>query len=209
MNGLTMAFIRWSGFRSSWDKMPDKPILIKQLTYTEPEGWRQIFQCALRASMMQVRAPLSSSEDAQDIAQSAVLLLLRKVSESGLPASIQSDEQLRRYIVAVVRNLSINRFRSSARRYYVSRESEAIDAASEESLEDQFSDIEQLELLNKAIPQLPAAYRQILLLRYFKELSLAEIAEILGVSEANAKTKLYRAVHRLRQLALATAGKKS
>jgi len=81
----------------------------------------------------------------------------------------------------------------------VSRESEAIDAASDESLEDQFSDIEQLELLNKAIPQLPAAYRQILLLRYFKELSLAEIAEILGISEAHAKTKLYRAVHRLRQ----------
>jgi len=147
--------------------------------------------------MMQVRAPLFSSEDAQDIAQSAVLLLLRKVSESGLPASIQSDEQLRRYIVAIVRNVSINRFRSSARRYYVSRESEAIDPPSDESVEDQFSDIEQLELLNKAIPQLPAAYRQILLLRYFKELSLAEIAEILGVSEANAKTKLYRAVHRL------------
>ena len=208
MNGLTMPFIRWSGFRSNWGKMPDKPILAKRLTDTEPEAWRQIFECTLRASMMQVRAPLFSSEDAHDIAQSAVLLLLRKVSVSGLPASIQSDEQLRRYIVAVVRNLSINRFRS-ARRYHVSWEGEAIDAASDESLEDKFSDIEQLELLNKAIPQLPAAYRQILLLRYFKELSLAEIAEILGVSEANAKTKLYRAVHRLRQLAVATTAKKS
>src|SRR5262245_48875161 len=186
--------------------MPDKPILIERITQTEPEAWRQIFQYALRASMMQGRAPLFSLEDAQDIAQSAVLLLLRKVSESGLPESIQSDEQLRRYIVAVVRNLSINRFRS--RRYYVSQESEAIDAASDESLEDQFFDVEQRELLNKAIPQLPVAYRQILLLRYFKELSLAEIAKILGISEAHAKTKLYRAVHRLRQLALPT-GKKS
>ena len=189
--------------------MPDKPILIKRLTYTEPEAWRQVFECALRASMMRVRTPLFSSEDAQDIAQSAVLLLFRKVSESGLPASIQSDEELRRYIMAVVRNLSINRFRSSARSYCVSRESEAIDAASEESLEDQFSHIEQLESLNKAIPQLPGAYRQILLLRYFKELSLAEIAEILGVSQAYVKTKLYRAVHRLQQVALATACKKS
>src|SRR5262249_58648096 len=106
MNGLTMAFVRWCGFRSNWGKMPDKPILIKRLTYTEPEAWRQVFECALRASMMRVRTPLFSSEDAQDIAQSAVLLLFRKVSESGLPASIQSDEQLRRYVVAVVRELS-------------------------------------------------------------------------------------------------------
>src|SRR5215475_2527149 len=83
--------------------MPNKPILITRLTHTDPEAWRQIFQCALRESMMQVRAPLFPSEDAQDIAQSAVLLLLRKVSESGLPVSIQSDEQLRRYVVAVVR----------------------------------------------------------------------------------------------------------
>jgi len=72
----------------NWGKMPDKPILIKRLTHTEPEAWRQIFDYALRASMMQGRAPLFSLEDAQDIAQSAVLLLLRKVSESGLPDSV-------------------------------------------------------------------------------------------------------------------------
>src|SRR5262245_50270771 len=106
MNGLTMPFIRWSGFRSNWGKMPDKPILAKRLAGTEHEAWRQICECTLRSSMMQVREPLFSSEDAHDITQSAVLLLLRKVSVSGLPASIQSDEQLRRYIVAVVRNLS-------------------------------------------------------------------------------------------------------
>jgi len=49
-------------------------------------------------------------------------------------------------------------------------------------------------LVNKAFVSLPPSTKEILQLRFQSELSLAEIAEVLEIPLATAKTKLYRAI---------------
>ncbi len=49
------------------------------------------------------------------------------------------------------------------------------------------------DALARALKQLPPKYREILMLRDVENLSTAEAAQILGISEASAKTRLSRA----------------
>ncbi|HJQ23710.1 MAG TPA: RNA polymerase sigma factor [Blastocatellia bacterium] len=65
-------------------------------------------------------------------------------------------------------------------------------------------------ILEAAINQLPAAYRSVFMLREIEEMSTAETAECLGISEEAVKVRLHRARARLRktitaQTSLATA----
>lgn len=54
-------------------------------------------------------------------------------------------------------------------------------------------------ILEAAINQLPAAYRSVFLLREMEEMSTAETAECLGLSEEAVKVRLHRARARLRK----------
>jgi RNA polymerase sigma-70 factor, ECF subfamily len=49
------------------------------------------------------------------------------------------------------------------------------------------------ETINKALDNLPYKYREVFLLRYYNELSVKEIAELTGQSEASAKSRILRA----------------
>jgi RNA polymerase sigma-70 factor, ECF subfamily len=49
------------------------------------------------------------------------------------------------------------------------------------------------ETVNKALDKLPYKYREAFLLRYYNELSVKEIAELTGQSEASAKSRILRA----------------
>jgi RNA polymerase sigma-70 factor (ECF subfamily) len=55
------------------------------------------------------------------------------------------------------------------------------------------------ELLEQAIDHLPEAYRAVVMLREVEEMSVAETAESLGVSDAVVKTRLHRAHAMLRK----------
>jgi RNA polymerase sigma-70 factor (ECF subfamily) len=54
------------------------------------------------------------------------------------------------------------------------------------------------EALTKALNSLGEKYRTVLILRDVQQLSIAETAQVLGISEANVKTRLSRARLQLR-----------
>jgi len=56
---------------------------------------------------------------------------------------------------------------------------------------------EETQLVQAAILELPEEFRTVILLRYFGELSIREIAESEGISESLAKVRLFRARERL------------
>ena len=59
---------------------------------------------------------------------------------------------------------------------------------------------ERARLLHEAIDQLPERYRVILVLRDFEDLSTAEVAEALSISEGNVRVRLHRARNTVRAL---------
>lgn len=52
--------------------------------------------------------------------------------------------------------------------------------------------------LKKALEELPISYRSVIILRYFEDLKLEEIAEILNENISTVKTHLYKSLEKLR-----------
>ena len=73
----------------------------------------------------------------------------------------------------------------------------AADAPAQEAPFDQLQQSQTLEIIEKAIRQLPERQRQAFLLRYWEELDVAEAASAMGCSEGSVKTHCSRAVHAL------------
>ena len=61
-------------------------------------------------------------------------------------------------------------------------------------------------LLEEAILALPLAYREVIVLRDVEEMSTAETAEVLSITDTNVKVRLHRAHELLRGELLARAG---
>lgn len=55
-------------------------------------------------------------------------------------------------------------------------------------------------IVRETIAELPASYRVVLQLRDIEEMSTAEVAEVLGISETNVKVRLHRARSALKKL---------
>ena len=75
---------------------------------------------------------------------------------------------------------------------------EHIEAAVEPEVDERLTHVEEVARLRTAIAALPPTERQVLSLYYFEDLKLAEIAQILGVSESRVSQIRGRAVLRLR-----------
>ena len=67
------------------------------------------------------------------------------------------------------------------------------------SVSDQTEVIENRAVLRQALDKLDAEQKRIVILRYFAELTVPEISEAMGVKEGTVKSRLHRALARLRE----------
>jgi RNA polymerase sigma-70 factor (ECF subfamily) len=77
------------------------------------------------------------------------------------------------------------------------------------SPEENAARVEASRLLENAILNLPEAYRTVVVMRDIEEMSTAETAESLSISEENVKTRLHRGHALIRRTLIATVGKQA
>jgi RNA polymerase sigma-70 factor (ECF subfamily) len=133
-----------------------------------------VFQFAWRLS--------GSAAAAEDVTQECFLALVRGAAfDSGRGA-------LRTYLFGIARNLLLRRLRVSKR--------EAEEPAETMAATDVLGDLltaERSELVARAVSQLPALQREAIVLFTYEEMSLEQIAEIVGVDIGAVKSRLRRA----------------
>jgi len=138
------------------------------------------------------RGLLHDEQLADDVVQEAwIAVLLKPPREAG---------GWRRWLAAIVRNLALRERRGGERR---ARREELASRGAAASLDDSAADVvtrgELQQLLVNAVMELPESQRQVVLLRYFDDLSSAEIARRHGVPDATVRTQLKRGLDRLRE----------
>ncbi len=125
-----------------------------------------------------------SPADAEDAMQEVFLRLLTgKTPPAG-------EDHLRRWLIRVTVNYCRDLLKSPWRRRRV-----PLDSIPEEPV---FQHEEEAELYREVM-SLPEKYRTVLDLFYYEELSVREIAEVLGIKESLVTTRLSRARARLRE----------
>jgi RNA polymerase sigma-70 factor (ECF subfamily) len=102
----------------------------------------------------------------------------------------------RAWLFGIARNAALDELRRRSRHAELAAEPE--DAASPAAAE-AVERSERRLVLTAALENLDARERELVALKFFAGLSNAEIADVLGISESNAGTKLHRVVTKLRE----------
>jgi RNA polymerase sigma-70 factor (ECF subfamily) len=133
---------------------------------------------------------LDNKEDAEDVFQETFVRFY-------LGAREHRDREMTNltgYIFRIARNLSLNRIRDHDD--LESLEGVEIPINADRSLEDG----ELLDLIAGAVELLDLEFREAFVLREYENMSYEQIAEVMGSSVANAKSRVFRARRKIRKL---------
>ncbi len=126
---------------------------------------------------------VADEQDALDIMQSAMVKALTA-------KPIREPQYLSTWVYRIVVNTAIDWLR--ARKRLVLADDETLDGLA--GNQDPPGDVD----LQRALSQLPTDLKTVVVLRFFEELKLQEIAEITGLNLNTVKSRLYRALQLLR-----------
>jgi len=171
--------------------------LIERVLAGEKDFFYELIQPYERGVFLAAASILGNDADAEDAAQEAVLKAYRNL------ARFRQESKFSTWLFQIAINEAKMKLRKDRRHLY-----ESIDAGVETNEGDyiptDFADwrqipseaLEQSELreaLNAALKSLPEKYRTVLVLRDVQQMSIAETAKALGISEENVKTRTSRA----------------
>ena len=135
---------------------------------------------------------LRDADDAADTTQETFLRLWRYEGDL-------TNQQAKAWLLRVCHNLCIDqsRRRKTVRTYFGVPDHEAVDqlnaTTSGESPSDNLDQKEQQKALLKSMKILPEETRSIMMLHYFQDLKIQEIAGLLGLKASTIKVRLHRA----------------
>ena len=109
-------------------------------------------------------------------------------------ARLREPERLRAWLFGITRRVVMDRLRKR----YSEPAMVAIDDVDLAGPEDARELAGDLETMHEELNQLPLLEREVLVLFYLRELTLAELAEVLAVPVGTIKSRLFRARHSLR-----------
>ena len=145
---------------------------------------------------------LRNEQDAQDVVQEAYLRAFK--SFSGFHGS-----NGRAWLLTIVRNTSYTLLKKNRAVDLSTTFDEEIHASDHESASPAaiLEHAEDAELIGKAMQELPAEFREIVILRHQQDLSYKEIGEILRIPPGTVMSRLARARAKLKECLAALIGK--
>ena len=111
----------------------------------------------------------------------------------------KDHENFRAWLYTVARNLTFNHSRKNTNKAKVVEELKH-GPAFEEDISEKVVLKEQYKELYEAIGKLNEKYREILIMQYFSNMQLKEVAEVLGITSGNARILAHRARSKLKEL---------
>lgn len=169
----------------------DESTLVRYAANGDAAAWESLMVAHQEAVFRLAYLLLGDPDEAEDAAQES---FLRAWMHLG---SFDSTRPLRPWLLSIAANLARNR-RRSAGRYFAALLRAFRDEPASEGVEEQSTQNFQARELWKAVQRLNLLDQQIVYLRYFLELPVAETAQILKIAEGTVKSRLSRALQKLR-----------
>ncbi len=171
--------------------------LIRRVQNGDSDAFFDLVRPYERAVFLAALSLVRNDADAEDVAQEAILKAFKNL------ARFRQEAKFSTWLIQIAINEAKMKLRKERRHLY-----ESIEDGQQNDVGDyipkDFADwreipsevLEQKELrkaLTRALDSLPEKYRTILILRDVQHLSITETAQLVGLSEANVKTRLCRA----------------
>lgn len=172
----------------------NEPELIRRARRGDDAAWAQIAAEHQQAVYRLAYLITGSPHDAADVAQDAFIRALRGLDR------FDASRPLRPWLLQIARNLARNHHRSlrryrAALRRRAQQEPEPVLRPVAQS-----DDQRRAQRLWEAVKQLKAQDREAIYMRHFLELPTEEAAAALGIAPGTIKSRLHRALARLKEL---------
>jgi RNA polymerase sigma-70 factor (ECF subfamily) len=170
----------------------DESTLVRHATNGDAAAWEPLVLAHQEAVFRLCYLLLGDPDDAEDIAQETFLRAWNHLKR------FDATRPLRPWLLSIASNLASNRRRSAGRYLAALTRAFRNEPTSSSSTEEKSTQHTEAKDLWKAVQNLSVPDQQIIYLRYFLELSVAETAQSLDVPEGTVKSRLSRALERLR-----------
>jgi RNA polymerase sigma-70 factor (ECF subfamily) len=171
--------------------------LIQRVCSGDHEAFYELMKPYEKAVYFAAGSVVNNPADAEEVAQEAVLKAFNNLSRFRLESKFST------WLIQITINEARMRLRKERRHLYESIDEQAKDDEGDYIPKDfaDWRDIPSEELqrrelrdaLERAMAALDSKYREVLICRDVQHLSIAETAQILGITEASVKTRLLRA----------------
>jgi len=170
----------------------DESTLVRHAANGDAAAWEPLVLTHQQAVFRLSYLLLGDPDDAQDVAQETFLRAWNHLKR------FDTSRPLRPWLLSIASNLASIRRRSAGRHVSALMRAFRNEPASSVSIEDKSAQHMEAGDLWKAVQHLSTPDQQIVYLRYFLELSVAETAQVLDVPEGTVKSRMSRALERLR-----------
>lgn len=130
---------------------------------------------------------------AEDLAQEAFLRVLRSIDQYAYPRPFKP------WLYGIATNVARDYFKRAEMRHTDSMPDGEIGTDDAPRPEEALLSEDEARRVAAAVKDLPAHQREAVILRYYQDLSLAEIADVLGVPTGTAKSRLSLGLRRMRE----------
>ncbi len=177
----------------------DEKALIRRLQTGEASAFRELVETHKRALFNLAYDLLGNAADAEDISQEAFIKVHRSIGD------FRGEAQLGSWMYRIVVNLCLNQRRKKAlsemelRDSFEESELHAATPASDHATDPEKATEAEIirQHLRGALEQLSPQQKTIFVLRHDEDLPLAEISQMLKISEGTVKSQLFRALRKL------------
>jgi len=165
----------------------------------DPHAFAELYDLYAERLYRFIYFKVSSTEEAQDLTSEVFLKTWQYILDG------KEIENLNALFYKIARNLVIDFYRKNLHKKETSLdETIATDTALEELRTDSvITDLERtmdLDAITQQIRGLKDEYREVLVLRYIDDLSVSEIADVLGKKAGNVRVIIYRALQSLKDM---------
>lgn len=162
--------------------------LIKLALAGQAECFTVLMDRHLAAIRRRISSMVRNPADAEDVLQEVSLKVWRRLS------TFRSESSFRTWMTRVAINEALQLFRQEQRRPpCLALDNLESLASTDESPHQSFSRVETTRAVRRAVAELPAQYKDVLILRDLRELSARETAQSLEATVPAVKTRLFRA----------------
>ena len=171
----------------------DESTLISRSKNGDAAAWEPLVRVHQQPVFRFAYLLLGDPDDAEDVTQETFLRAWKYLKR------FDTTRPLRPWLLSIASNLASNWRRSAGR--YVSALTRAFrDEPAPDSIEEKSTQQMQADELWEAVQGMKMVDQQVIYLRYFLDLSVAETADVLQIAEGTVKSRLSRALKKLRNI---------
>ncbi len=172
--------------------MEDEKLLIKKAQKGDTEAYGVIYKKYFQKLYRYCKFNTKSDEHAKDICQESFVKAWKKLKDF----KTEGQWSIQAFLFTIARNLIIDATRK--KKEFALEEFESL--PDEKDLYEEIDRKQDITRVRNVLSKLEDFERQIILLRYFEEMSSQEVAHILGVKDGALRVRTFRVMQKMKDI---------